>query len=134
MSGELRCLEDVDPYARELDDPLTELEQDIFHRLLEDPDSNLDAWIAGESRGLGLLDLLSTPLKPNLSQLVKAECELDDRVTSAAVRVDEKKNGNNVSTVTIAITLTVSLEQLNAELYTMTIVRDADGLRLVKEK
>lgn len=133
MAEELKCLDDVDPYARELTDPLTELEQDIFHRLLEDPDSNLDANIAEESRGLGLLDMLSAPLKPNLAQLIKAECELDDRVVVATVLVTETPNGNSVSTVTIAITLAVSIDDLNVEDYKITIVRDASGLHLVKE-
>lgn len=133
MSGELLCLDDVDPYAREITNPLEELKQDIFHRLLEDPDSNLDAIAMGEQRGLGLEDLLATPLSPSLAQLIKSECERDDRVTAATALVTEQRNGNGPSTVTISITLTVDLDALNAEDYTITIVRDASGLRLVKE-
>lgn len=134
MAGEIICLDDVDPYARELSDPLTELEQDIFHRLREDPDSNLDAVMMGEQRGLGLEDLLTTPLSPNLGQMIKAECERDDRVTAASVTVSEVRNGNDVSTVTINITLTVDIDGLNAEDYAITIVRDASGLHLVKQR
>ncbi|HEY1956052.1 MAG TPA: hypothetical protein VGH28_10570 [Polyangiaceae bacterium] len=133
MSGELLCLDDVDPYARELSDPLTELEQDLFHRLLEDPDSNLDAIAMGEQRGLGLEDLLSTPLDPNLAHLIKAECELDDRVTAASALITEQRNGNGPSTVTINITVDVDVDGLNAEGYAITIVRDASGLHLVKQ-
>lgn len=134
MAQELLCVDDVDRYARELSDPLAELEQDIFHRLIEDPDSNLDANAMGEQRGLGLGDLLSTPLAPNLGQLIKAECERDDRVTSASVLVTEQRNGNDVSTVTIRITLTVDIDELNTEEYVITLVRDASGLHLVKQR
>jgi len=134
MSGELLCLDDVDPYARELSDPLAELEQDLFHRLIEAPDENLDASAMGEQRGLGLGDLLTTPLAPNLGQLIKAECERGDRVTAASVVVSEVRNGNAASTVTINITLTVDVDALNAEDYAITIVRDASGLHLVKQR
>jgi hypothetical protein len=134
MVQELICIDDVDPYARELSDPLAELEQDIFHRLIEDPDSNLDAIAMGEQRGLGLEDMLTTPLSTNLGQLIKAECERDDRVTAAKVLVTEQRNGNATSTVTINITLTVDLDVLNGEDYAITIVRDASGLHLVKQR
>ena len=133
MAAELLCRDDVDPYARELTDPLAELEQDLFHRLIEDPDENLDAIANGEQRGLGLGDMLSTPLKPNLAQLIKAECERDDRVTSASVLVSEIRNGNGPSTVTISITVDVDIDGLNVEGYAITIVRDASGLHLVKK-
>lgn len=130
---ELICLDDVDPYAREVSDPLAELEQDIYHRLLEDPDSNLDAIAMGEQRGLGLGDLLTTPLSSSLAHLIKAECERDDRVTAATVLVTEQRNGNGPSTVTFNVALSVDIDELNTEEYAITIVRDASGLRLVKQ-
>lgn len=129
MAQELLCIDDVDPYARELTDPLAELAQDLYHRLLETPGSNLD----DEERGLGLEDMLSSPLRPNLAQLVQGECEKDDRVVKCRALVTEVQKGNGPSTVTIALTLTVDIDGLNVEGYAITIVRDASGLHLVRK-
>lgn len=52
------CLDDLDAFGTELDDPLAELLQDDYHRLIEAPGSNPD----DPNRGLGLEDLLSAAI------------------------------------------------------------------------
>lgn len=133
MAQELLCIDDVDPYARECTDPLQELEQDLYHRLLEPPDTNLDAILAGEQRGLGLEDMLSGPLRPDLAQLVQNECERDDRVIKCTALITSSTNSNGPDTVTVALTVDVDVDGLNAEGYLITLVRDASGLHLVKK-
>jgi hypothetical protein len=71
------CLDDLDPYGREINDPLRELYSDLYHRLLEAPGSNID----DPDRGVGLFSLLSAGFDPATgpSQLVKNPIEADFR-------------------------------------------------------
>ena len=55
MTVEIRCFEDMDQFGSETVDELENLAQDLYHRLIEDPGSNLD----DPSRGMGLLNVLS---------------------------------------------------------------------------
>ena len=48
--ADLLCLDDLDLFATEIDDPIGELEQDLYHRLIELPGTNPD----DVNRGLGL--------------------------------------------------------------------------------
>ncbi len=55
---DLLCVDDLDQFGGELDDPIAELAQDNYHRLIEAPGSNPD----DPNRGLGLEDLLSASI------------------------------------------------------------------------
>lgn len=79
------CEYDLDPYGTELDDPLAELYQDILHRLIEPPGSNLD----DPTRGFGLQNRLSMGGRSGgLSLVVKhgIEAELLKDTRLSAVR------------------------------------------------
>lgn len=70
------CLDDLDANGRELDSPLDELWQDLYHRLLEAPGSNID----DPDRGVGLEDLLSAGFDPSAgapSQLIAQRIRTD---------------------------------------------------------
>lgn len=87
---DLLCFEDVDSYARETTDPVVELEQDLFHRLLEAPGENPD----DEDRGVGLVDMLSGPIEPErLSARIAADFKKDPRVTNARATLTELEEG-----------------------------------------
>lgn len=83
MPGEIDCLEDMQAFDRELDDPWEELEQDLLHRLIEPPGSNID----DPERGLGLRSRLSGIDDPNLGRDIELEWEKDDRVEAVRALV-----------------------------------------------
>lgn len=80
---DLVCFDDVDNFAAEYNDPVAELEQDLYHRLLEPRGSNID----DPDRGLGLEDALSGVLDPNLKNRIEAELRKDDRVIAAVATI-----------------------------------------------
>lgn len=88
------CWDDLDAFGTELDDPLAELLQDLFHRLIETPGSNLD----DPDRGYGLPDLLSSGALPgeittSIQHGIETELRKDDRVYSVAALVQETSKG-----------------------------------------
>lgn len=83
---DLLCFDDVDEYAREIDDPLEELAQDVVHTLLEAYGSNPDA----PERGIGLEEMLSGPVDPTLAHRIETMLrDNDDRIDSAKVSISE---------------------------------------------
>lgn len=75
------CLDDIDLFGAELDDPLAELAQDLYHRLIEAPGSNLD----DPARGYGLEGRLSAAGTGQseataIEHGIEAEFRKDDRV------------------------------------------------------
>jgi hypothetical protein len=83
------CFDDLDLQGAEMDDPVAELEQDCYHRLIEMPGSNPD----DVTRGLGLISLLSGPIDNSLGSKIDAELRKDDRVESTAVTITETGTG-----------------------------------------
>jgi hypothetical protein len=84
------CFSDIDPFGRELDDPLEELSQDIVHMLLESYRSNEDAL----ARSIGLEDALSDVNAPGLRERIESKLTDDERVTAAeATLSDAGANG-----------------------------------------
>lgn len=83
------CFSDLDPFGRELDDPLAELEQDIVHMLLESYRSNPDAL----TRSIGLEDALSDANAPGLRERIESKLTDDDRITDADVTLSDAGNG-----------------------------------------
>lgn len=88
---DLLCLDDVDLYATELDDPIAELEQDLYHRLLEDPGENLD----DPDRGCGLRQSLNGPIVVSeLQKRVENDFKKDERVDDAKATVEDLGTGH----------------------------------------
>lgn len=81
------AFDDVDLFGGELDDPLAELEQDLWHRLIEPPGSNPDDL----DRGVGLIGMLSSGFVGQgvLQSLIAADFKKDKRVANIAVNVTE---------------------------------------------
>jgi hypothetical protein len=87
---EIRCYDDVDQFGAETVDEYEELLQDCYHRLIEEPGSNID----DPDRGLGIEDMLSGPLDPLLKQRIEAELRKDERVSSSAATITEIEAGS----------------------------------------
>lgn len=85
MAGELRCFDDLDAFGAETDDELENLSQDLYHRLIEPPGSNLD----DPDRGLGLPGQLSGSLDPFLARKIEAEMRKDPRVNAASAAITD---------------------------------------------
>jgi len=83
------CFDDLDLQGAEMDDPVAELEQDCYHRLIEMPGSNPD----DVTRGLGLVSFLSGPIDDSLGGKIDAELRKDDRVEGTAVTITETGPG-----------------------------------------
>jgi hypothetical protein len=82
------CLDDLDLFGGELDDPLAELAQDLYHRIIEAPGSNLD----DPARGFGLEGRLSGAGRPGtiattIQHGLESEMRKDKRVRDARASV-----------------------------------------------
>ena len=83
---DLIALDDIDAAASEVTDPLAELAQDLYRRLIEYPGSNID----DPDRGLGLSSVLSSTVDvPALRARIIAELRKDERVLTVAVVVTQ---------------------------------------------
>lgn len=83
------CYTDVDPFGRELNDPLEELSQDIVHMLLESYRSNPDAL----ARSIGLEDALSDVNAPGLRERIESKLTDDNRITAAEAVLTDAGGG-----------------------------------------
>jgi phage baseplate assembly protein W len=88
--ADLRCFDDLDAFGAETSDALEELEQDLYHRLIEPRGSNLD----DPDRGLGIEDMLSGEVDPGLKQRIEAELRKDERVTAVSASITEIATGS----------------------------------------
>jgi len=83
------CFDDLDVMGRDLDDPLEELAQDLYHRLIERPGGNID----DPDRGVGIVQMLSGTLDPSIARLVDADFEKDDRVSASHTTITRTAAG-----------------------------------------
>jgi hypothetical protein len=81
MAFDLVAYNDLDPLGSECADPLQELEQDLWHRLIETYGSNPD----DPDRGVGLYGRLSKAEDPQLGRDIQLDFQKDPRVDSVAV-------------------------------------------------
>ncbi len=117
------CLDDLDLFGGEIDDPLQELAQDLYHRLIEAPGSNLD----DPARGFGLEGRLSGSGRPgtiaaSLAHEIEAEMRKDDRVRNAIATVTSPAAGE------YRIDLQI---QADEGVLKITLVKDGAGVRRV---
>jgi phage baseplate assembly protein W len=112
--AELRCFDDLDEFGAETIDELEDLEQDLYHRLIEPRGSNLD----DPDRGLGIEDMLSGAVDPGLKQRIEAELRKDERVTAVAASITEIETGS----FRIDIEIEANEEELG-----LTLETDASG-------
>lgn len=108
------AFDDMDEFARELDDPAAELEQDVVHMLLEAPYSNID----DPERSIGLNQLLSGVFDPRIANIIEEKLERDDRITKAKVTIS--------ANALVPGEYNVEIELQPADL-TILLVRDANG-------
>ena len=83
------CFDDLDEFGRELNDPISELEQDIVHMLFESYGSNPDA----PNRSIGLEDALSGPVDPGLKHRIERKLADDPRVIGAEATLTQSSDG-----------------------------------------
>ena len=96
------CIDDLDLFGTELNDPLQELAQDLYHRIIEAPGSNLD----DPARGYGLAGRLSgagrsSDLLTSIRHGIEAELRKDDRVLDVRATVESPATGEYEVTVEI---------------------------------
>jgi len=116
---DLVCYEDVDLFAAETSDEWEILEQDLYHRLIEEPGSNPD----DPDRGVGISNLLSGVVRPELfARLIEADFLKDDRVASCKATIAPR---DSAGAYDIEIVVGVNEERL-----TMSVTADSEGVRL----
>lgn len=108
------CFDDLDLFGRELDDPVSELEQDVVHMVLEDPYSNPDAL----ERSIGLEAALSGRADPSLRHQIESKLQQDDRINLARAVLSDA--GNDAVRVDLTI-------EPNGETMGIAIEYDASG-------
>jgi hypothetical protein len=84
--SELICFDDCDEFMSETDDPIAEWKQDSYHRLFDEPGSNLD----DPNRGLGLKSRLNGTGVKGLDSAIIAELLKDDRTQSCTCTITPK--------------------------------------------
>jgi hypothetical protein len=122
------CLFDLDPEGLELDAPLDELYQDLVHRLLEEPASNL----ADIDRGVGILGLVSSAVDVSiLSSAIEQDFLKDPRVHAVQVSIlpiVDAGGGAVTGSYNVAIQVVPDPTQLiAADGLQVTLVVNADG-------
>lgn len=120
MPGELDCYYDMNEFDRELDDPLEELEQDLYHRLVEPPGSNID----DPDRGVGVEDELSGFADPSLQRRIETDFERDDRVAACRARIT-KPDASASEQQGVIYRIEIEVETVNGA--TIGVVYDFDG-------
>ncbi len=117
------CLDDLDLFGGEIDDPLEELGQDLYHRLIEAPGSNID----DPARGYGLEGRLSSAgrsktLPTTIRHGIEAELKKDRRVWAVRAAVESPAVGE--------YRVHIQIESDEGELG-ITLAADGDGVRRV---
>lgn len=113
------CYDDLDEFGGELDDPLEELAQDLYHRIVEPYGSNID----DEDRGLGIEGRLSGVVDASLKTDIETELSKDDRVQ--AVRATISKTADGEYRIDIEI-------KANERTLGIALEGDAGGVRRVQ--
>ncbi|MDX6479515.1 MAG: hypothetical protein QOG85_25 [Gaiellaceae bacterium] len=88
---DLSCFDDLDELGSEITDPLEQLEQDNYHRLITPPGQNID----DPNFGLGLTRLVSGSSSDiaSLGPRIEAELRKDPRNAEVSALVTELERG-----------------------------------------
>lgn len=113
------CFNDLDPFGRDIDDPITELQQDVVHMLLESYGSNCDAI----GRSIGLEDQLSGSDLVSIRHLIETKLVEDPRIDAATATLTDKGGGS--------IQIDVSIQYDTTALGISVIVDGNGGVRSV---
>lgn len=117
------CLDDLDAFGTEIDDPLEELAQDLYHRLLEPPGSNID----DPDRGVGLVDMISGSLTPDqIKHAIEMDFQKDDRVAAVSADVQQTSSGQAGAEYRITISIEANEGKLG-----ITLVANGSGVTRV---
>jgi hypothetical protein len=102
---DLVCVDDLDLFASETLSDLENLEQDVYHLLIESLGSNPD----DPTRGIGIEDLLSSSDVQVNAMAFSIDTQLrdDDRIHESHTTVTETKNENGPSSFDIDIQIEV---------------------------
>jgi hypothetical protein len=86
---DVRCFFDLDEFGEEITDPLEQLEQDNYHRLITPPGQNID----DPDFGLGLPMLLSGSIDASIGPRIEAELREDPRNAEVVALVQPLAGG-----------------------------------------
>ena len=89
---DLVAWDDLDSTGAELNDPIAELEQDLYHRIIEPLGSNID----DPTRGFGIYRRLNKPFDAKIGKLLELELLNDERLDSCTVTVTDTGNGTYI--------------------------------------
>lgn len=118
---DLVAFDDLNSFGLETTSPIQELEQDLYHRLIERPGANLD----DPDRGLGVEDALSGAIDRTLGARIEAEFRKDERVADVRATVTQVTSGSNAgASFRIDIDITA-----DAGVLKLPLTLDALGLR-----
>lgn len=116
--SELRAYEDLDLFGAECTSALEELEQDVYHRLIERKGSNLD----DINRGCAVDEWLSTSTTSEVAKArIEADIRQDDRVQAVTVTIEELLAGER--------RILIEIQTDDEELARIDLLLDAEGLR-----
>ena len=106
---DVSCFLDVDAFGRETESDLESLSQDVFHRLLEVPGSNID----DPTLGIGVEEMLSGPdvILAQVTRRIDQQLANDDRIDSVTSTLVKNPDGSFL--LTIAMTVNGSVTGLN---------------------
>ena len=95
--ADIRLYDDLDLFGADTADDSESLQQDCYHVILEDPQSNLQ----DRDSGLGIANSLSGVSNPSLASQAEEQISQDQRV--AGVQATFSTDGNGTNTLDIAI-------------------------------
>lgn len=116
MSGDLRAWDDLDLFGRETTSDLEDLQQDVFHTLIETQGSNLDA----PNRGIGIEDALSAAFDSASTARIESQLRKDSRIAATSARITEVGRDS--------FRLDIEIEPDGDEVMGLAFVVGADGV------
>lgn len=130
--ADVLCLDELDRFGAELTDPLEELAQDDYHRLIEAPGENPD----DPDRGLGLEDMLSAAISAGAKNAdtgdlallgPRIETELGKDVRNADVKATVRVTSDGHTGTVFDVVVEIVTDK--NELLKLGLTADSDGVR-----
>lgn len=111
---DLRWLDDLDLWGSDTESAEEELEQDVYHVIEQDKDTNPD----DKTRGLGVANLLSDVLPSNFLASADTELAQDDRIDTVTASIERTSLDGITETDVLSVKIQPSdptLEALNLQ-------------------